>query len=100
MPPSSVGRDGGHAALAGWDPAKSIAGGSAPALARSRTPTGSPSTRPRGTASTGMLPISEPNGSNNGVDGADWRMVNPRAISPLHIFLTAADGHGEKMIFF
>jgi hypothetical protein len=47
-----------------------------------------------------MLPISEPNGSNNGVDGADWRMVNPRAISPLHIFLTAADGHGEKMIFF
>jgi hypothetical protein len=27
-------------------------------------------------------------------------MVNPRSNSPLHIFLTAAEGHGEKMIFF
>lgn len=102
MPPSPLGqRDGGDAALTGLGPMlEGAAGLPAATQSRPRTLLKSPSTRPRGMASTGITPVSAPNGSRTTAEADDCDISELPSNLTAAIGPTASGCHGEKLIFF
>lgn len=102
MPPSPLEGDGGDAVQAGSGRAtkateRSVERRSWPA----RMVPNSPRTRPREIASTGIMPVSEPNGRNMTFEAEESGMVLPPSKFPwAAIASPAPKSHGRKLIFF